>query len=119
MGDGFENFVQGTFFVVGMALLLTPICRVGALDLIRTGYNFGIGDAPQLKHRLVDYCRAGVRREHPDLDSKGVEGKLRAELGFHREGDIDPEYISIERLWDVSEDYAHSGTDRWIWADLH
>ncbi len=110
---------------VGIAGLVATFA-LGPIDLGRSVYNQIIGDTPILKRELLDYSRIDIQRKHPDYSDLEIETELAHELGHTRytlELDagthkIDPQEISIEKLWDASEDHARSQYQRWIWPSL-
>jgi len=103
---------------VGIAGLVATLA-LGPVDLGRSVYNQIIGDTPILKRELLDYTRRDILRSNPNYTAQQVEGSLANELGYKFEGDkIDPQNVSIEKLWDASEDHARSWYQRWVWPSL-
>lgn len=104
----------GTYILAGLAGLATLIgaIRLGPIDLGRTVYNQVIGDTPALKYQLTDYVRTGIRKKHQALTPSHIEAILADELGVpgaHRDAArVNPEVVSIERLWDAAEEHAKS-----------
>jgi len=104
---------------VGIAGLVATL-MLGPIDLGRSVYNGIIGDTPVLKEQLLDYSRRDVRRKNPNYTDKHVEGELANELHYRLNGssEINPQKVSIERLWDASEDHARTWYERWVWPSL-
>ncbi|PIN73771.1 hypothetical protein COV20_06140 [Candidatus Woesearchaeota archaeon CG10_big_fil_rev_8_21_14_0_10_45_16] len=103
---------------VGIAGLVATLA-LGPMDLGRSVYNQIIGDTPILKRELLDYTRRDIQRSNPKYTVQQVEGNLANELGYKLEGDkIDPQDVSIEKLWDASEDHARSWYQKWVWPSL-
>ena len=103
---------------VGIAGLVATF-TLGPIDLGRSVYNQIIGDTPILKRELLDYTRRDIQRKNPNYNAQQVEKDLASELGYRLDGDkIDPQDVSIERLWDASEDHARSWYERWVWPSL-
>jgi len=103
---------------VGIAGLVATLA-LGPIDLGRSVYNQIIGDTPILKRELLDYTRRGIQRKNPNYNTQQVEKDLANELGYRLDGDkIDPQDVSIEGLWDASEDHARSWYQRWVWLSL-
>jgi hypothetical protein len=67
---------------------LVATLMLGPIDLGRSVYNQIIGDTPILKRELLDYSRRDILN------------------------------VSIEKLWDASEDHARSLYQRWVWPSL-
>jgi len=103
---------------VGIAGLVATLV-LGPIDLGRSVYNQIIGDTPILKRELLDYTRRDIQRSNSNYTAQQVEVSLANELGYKLEGDkIDPQDVSIEKLWDASEDHARSWYQRWVWPSL-
>lgn len=103
---------------VGIAGLVATLA-LGPIDLGRSVYNQLIGDTPVLKRELLGYTRRDIQSRNPDYAAQQVESKLAKELSYKLEGDkINPQDVSIEKLWDASEDHARSGYQRWVWPSL-
>ena len=111
--------------LVGIAGLVATFA-LGPIDLGRSVYNQIIGDTPILKRELLDYSRRDIQRKHLGYSALEIEAELANELchtGYTLEinvdkDKIDPQEISIEKLWDASEDHARSQYQRWIWPSL-
>lgn len=104
--------------VTGVAAVLFPLFY-GPLDLTRTGYNYCTGNLSTLKSELLEYTRANVQRENPLNSPQEIESKLAASLDYKLTSErITPGQVSIEKLWDASEDHASSLYQRWIWTHL-
>lgn len=100
-------------------VLLVPTIRMGPIDAIRTIYNQNFGDAPVLRRELLDYARRDIYRKNPKLNYINIEKTLADELNTDLEnGKIAPEAVSFEELWDISEEHARSGYQRWVWSSL-
>ena len=103
---------------VGIAGLVATL-MLGPVDLGRSVYNGVIGDTPVLKQKLVDYSRRGIKRENPNYSAQEVERALAGELNYRLSiNNINPQEVSIEKLWDASEDHARSRYERWVWPSL-
>jgi len=101
--------------MVGIASLVATFA-LGPTDLGRSVYNQIIGDTPVLKRQLVEYCRRDMMSTHPWEPASSIERRLGNELRYHFQNagpesetlGIDPNQVSIETLWDASEDHAQS-----------
>ena len=104
--------------IVSIGVLIGMV-RMGPVDYTRTIYNAVIGDTPSLQFKLVDYCRKGIKKKNWNMEDSEIEKKLAKELGLTYRGErINPQGASIEDLWDLSEEYAYNGQDRWLWTSL-
>jgi hypothetical protein len=103
---------------VGIAGLVATL-MLGPIDLGRSVYNQIIGDTPILKRELLDYSRRDIQSKNRQYTPQQVETALADELGYSLDGDrIHPLDVSIEELWDASEDHARSLYQRWVWPSL-
>ena len=103
---------------VGIAGLVATFA-LGPIDIGRSVYNQIIGDTQILKRELLDYTRRDIQRNPRYYTAQQVERDLANELGYRLYGDkIDPQDVSIEKLWDASEDHARSWYQRWVWPSL-
>lgn len=119
------SFLSKTVYAAVGITALIGVLRLGPLDLGRTVYNQIIGDMPVLKRQLVDTFRnnyalreVGVLIINEEIQlgvERGLALLLAAEL---RDNKVDPQTASIEKLWDVAEDYAPSFYGRWVWQQL-
>ncbi len=92
---------------------------LGPIDFMRTLYNQLIGDTPVVKQKLVNYVRAGIARKNSSLSPSDLEFKTAQALNVELKGEkVDPQQCASEKLWDASEDYAHSPWQRYVWPDL-
>ena len=106
------------YSMAGIAAIV-EVLRLGPIDLGRTVYNQIIGDTPVIKRQLVDYCRRDIQRRNPNYTTEQVDRELANELEYRLEdGRINSQAVSIERLWDASEDHAKSWYQRWVWPSL-
>jgi hypothetical protein len=72
-----------------------------------------------LKRELLDYSRRDIQSKNRQYTPQQVETALADELGYSLDGDrIHPLDVSIEELWDASEDHARSLYQRWVWPSL-
>lgn len=102
----------------GLAFLIGTFA-LGPIDFPRTVYNTFVGDTPLIKNRLTAYVREGIKRENLALKNSEIEQMLASELRVNLEnGDVNPQNVAMERLWDASEDYAKSEYQRWVWPTL-
>ena len=112
-GNGLGYFLGS----VGIAGIVATF-MLGPIDLARSVYNGIIGDTPVLKEQLLDYIRRDIRRknlgENPEKDLANKIGVYNLDSN----GRIDPQKVSVEKLWDAAEDHARSEYQRWIWTSL-
>ncbi len=96
---------------------------LGPIDLGRSVYNQIIGDTSILKRELLDYSRRDIQIKNQKWNNQQVESLLADELGHPlyqlKEEKINPQDISIEKLWDASEEHARSFYQRWVWPFLN
>jgi len=108
---------------VGLAGLVASF-SLGPIDLCRSVYNGIVGDTPVLKEQLVDYVRRDIARRNHSLAPADVESRMAIELNYvgklpeTGEVRLDSGKISIETLWNASEDHARSWYQRWIWPSI-
>jgi len=103
---------------VGIAGLVATF-MLGPIDLGRSVYNQIIGDTPVLKRAILDYSRRDIQRKNLNYTPQQVEVSLANKLGHKLNGyKIVAQDVSIEKLWDVSEDHAGSWYQRWVWLSL-
>ena len=103
---------------VGIAGLVATL-MLGPIDLGRSVYNGIIVDTPVLKQQLLDSSRRDISRKNPNYSGAQVEKILADELNYRLDGEkINPQTISVEKLWDSSEDHARSWYQRWVWLSL-
>ena len=109
--------------VLGAAALLGAL-TLGPIDCSRSTYNTFVGDGPAMKTALVEYARKNVRHKNPDNPQK-VEEDIARRLGLSYGNDrfadgrrVDPNDVSIERLWDVSEEAADNFHEKYVWPGL-
>mgnify|MGYP001569080821 CR=1 FL=1 len=83
------------------------------------------GDMPVLKSQLTDFVRKGIKDlpfQSYDLPSpEGIELMLAEELNYkgRKEGErVDPNKVSIKKLWKLAEAYSQSDTDYFLWTKL-
>lgn len=106
------------------ALGLLATLSMGPIDFTRTVYNQIIGDMPVLKRELLGYCRDCARREYEpkaELDTseraKVIEYSLAKEFDilYNGNGLINPNDVSIGKLWDYIEAHPKHWFDKWVW----
>jgi hypothetical protein len=104
---------------VGIASLVATL-MLGPVDLGRSVYNGITGDTPVLKEQLLDYSRRDIKRKNPNYTNQQAEVALADELHYKFNGstEINPQKVSVERLWDASEDHARTWYERWVWPSL-
>ncbi len=107
---------------IGIAGLVATFA-LGPVDLGRSVYNQIIGDTPVLKRELLDYSRRDIHRKNPNYSLQQVETALASELGYNlgaviQVDKINPQDVSIETLWDNSEEHARSMYQRVVWPSL-
>ena len=62
-----------------------------------------------MKRELLDYSRRDIQKKNLQYTPQQAESALANELGYNLDGDkINPLDVSIEKLWDASEDHARS-----------
>ena len=72
-----------------------------------------------MKQQLLDSSRRDISRKNPNYSGAQVEKILADELNYRLDGEkINPQTISVEKLWDSSEDHARSWYQRWVWLSL-
>jgi hypothetical protein len=104
--------------MVGIAGLVATL-MLGPIDLGRSVYNGVIGDTPVLKQQLVDYSRRDIKRKNPNYSAQEVDRTLSNELNYRLNDDkINVQEVSVEKLWDASEDHARNWYERWVWPSL-
>lgn len=115
-----SNMFLRDLVALGVVTFLTASLNLGPIDLARSVYNASIGNTPVLKEQLVDYSRRDIRRKNLGYTPQQVEQSLAAELKYKLEGDseIDPQKISMDRLWKTSESHARTWAEKWIWVPL-
>ena len=108
---------------------------LGPVDLGRSVYNGIIGDTPVLKQQLVDYSKRDIKKLNPNYSFQEVETTLSNELNYrlkhhtmdllevettldNNDSGINPQEVSIEKLWDASENHSKSWYKRWVWPSL-
>ena len=110
---GFISFMGGT--IAG----IYGLCYFGPIDGVRSGYNFLLGDLPALKSELLDYNRTNLKEKYRGLNTIGIEQVLADTLDYKLLGNtIDAQKISLDTLWDASEDTTNSLYERWVWTSL-
>ncbi len=109
----------GVLYAMAGISALVMMFRLGPMDSARTVYNQIIGDVPAIKRQLTDYARKGIQKENQEKQPGEVEKILAQELGIPYDGNkINPNEVSIEQLWDASEDHARSWYQRWVWPSV-
>ncbi|MBS3141524.1 hypothetical protein J4405_05275 [Candidatus Woesearchaeota archaeon] len=104
--------------IAGVAALVA-LFRVGPIDLTRTVYNQIIGDGTVLKRELLNYSRRDIQRKAPGYTPAQIDSLLAPELNAKIQDErINPLEISMENLWDASEEHARTGWERWMWPSL-
>ena len=107
---------------VGVAGLIATFI-MGPIDLGSSVYNQIVGDTPVVKRELLDYSRRDIQRKNPDSSPTAIERMLADEVNYRvpiADGEtVNPLDVSMEDLWDASEDHARSGYQRWIWPSLN
>lgn len=104
---------------IGIPLIIASF-SLDPIDLCRSIYNGLIGDTPILKKELLDYVRKNYRKNE-EYTPKQRESNIANLLNYNlNEGErIDPQQVSVERLWDAAEDYSESFYQRWFWTSLN
>jgi|SRR3989344_5689958 len=109
---------SGLGWTLGLAFTIGTFA-MGPIDFPRIVYNTFIGDTSIIKSRLTEYVKEGIRREVSGLDDSQIERVLSRELDVGLEnGVVNPQSVTMEKLWDASEDYASSWYQRWVWPTL-
>ncbi len=86
-------------------------------------YNQIVGDTPVLKAQLTNYVRESIAQKNPQLKAGEVESHLAYTLlRTHAPENgrrVDPNQVSIEDLWDASEEHARSWYEKWVWPSVN
>ena len=116
--SGSSNLIGRLAPVVGIAGWIA-ILSLGPIDLGRSVYHQIIGNIHVLKRELLDYTRRDIQRSNPNYTAQQIESILATGLRYKLgEDKLNPQDVSLEKLWDASEDHARSWYQRWVWPSL-
>ncbi|MDO8556506.1 MAG: hypothetical protein Q7R96_05035 [Nanoarchaeota archaeon] len=97
---------------------LVATFTLGPIDFGRSVYNGLVGDTPVLKQRLAKYTQRKIEQRYTTKEDR----RHYLERAFHIALDENMQYnpldVSIEALWDASEDYASEFWEQHIWPTL-